>query len=247
MAPNNKVVQAASLPPTVVQAASLHASRVAHPHRMKPFFAQASSLGYRLGYRLAVFCGATLLLSTLVLACNIPVFRYALERWKPDACEVFVFCDASFDAKQHGQLSQLMTQSQERRSNLSVTLSQVGIDNQPQHVELWETIRKLPGVKLPYVVVRTSVNDKQSVNSWHGELANFKAEQLLDSPARRELSKRLLKGDAVVWVLLKSSKQERNEQVTKLLTTELKKLAKDTPFPKVWGCQARSCMQSYRC
>ena len=184
---------------------------------------------------LATFALAICLLSTVAMACNIPVFRYALERWKPDACEVFVFCDASFDPKQNTELSQLVAQSQERRSNLSLTISPVGTDKRPQNVELWETIRKLPGVKLPYVVVRTSVSDKQAVNSWHGELAKFKAEHLLESPARRELSKRLLKGDSVVWVVLKSPKQDRNEQLTKLLNAELKKLAKETPFPDGLG------------
>lgn len=178
---------------------------------------------------------AGLLLATVTWACNIPVFRYALERWKPDACEVFVFCEASFGANQHPELSQLFAHAKEKRSNLSVTISTVGVDKQPQHVALWESIRKLPAMKLPYVVVRTSVNDKQSVNSWHGPLGNFKAEQLLDSPARREISKRLLKGDSVVWVVLKSPKPERNAAITQLLGQELKKLAKDTPFPDGLG------------
>ncbi|MFM2004098.1 MAG: hypothetical protein RI963_3524, partial [Planctomycetota bacterium] len=34
---------------------------------------------------------AVLLFGSVAMACNIPVFRYALERWRPDACEVIVF------------------------------------------------------------------------------------------------------------------------------------------------------------
>lgn len=178
---------------------------------------------------LATFALAVCVLSTVAIACNIPVFRYAssvgnlmLARFSYSAMP------RSIPNKTRA-FSQLVAQSQERRSNLSLTISQVGTDKRPQSVELWETIRKLPAVKLPYVVVHTSVNDKQAVNSWHGELAKFKAEHLLESP-RRELSKRLLKGDSVVWVVLKSPKQDRNEQLVKLLSAELKKLAKDTPF-----------------
>lgn len=184
---------------------------------------------------LAVVLAATVVLGSVALACNVPVFRYALERWKPDACEVFVFCDRDFDAQQQPELARLIAQAQEKRSNLSVTISQVGVDKKPRHAELWDTIRQLPGVKRPYVVVRTSVNDKQSVNSWHGPLANFKAEHLLDSPARQEISKRLLKGDSVVWVVLKSPVAERNSQIGQLLGNELKKLAKTTPFPDGLG------------
>lgn len=184
---------------------------------------------------LATVLAASVILSGVALACNVPVFRYALERWKPDACEVFVFCDRDFDVEREPELSKLMAQSREKNSNLALTISQSGIDNKPRHVELWETIRQLPGVKRPYVVVRTSVNDKQSVNSWHGPLKDFKAEHLLDSPARREISKRLLKGDSVVWLVLKSPAAERNAQVTNLLREELKKLAKTTPFPEGLG------------
>lgn len=184
---------------------------------------------------LAVVLAATVVLGSVALACNVPVFRYALERWKPDACEVFVFCDRDFDAQQQPELARLIAQAQEKRSNLAVTISQAGVDKKSRHAELWDTIRQLPGVKRPYVVVRTSVNDKQSVNSWHGPLANFKAEHLLDSPARQEISKRLLKGDSVVWVVLKSPVAERNAQISQLLGNELKKLAKTTPFPDGLG------------
>ena len=49
----------------------------------------------------------TLLLSSVATACNIPVFRYALERWRPDICEVIVFHDGSFTDAQKSFLSGL--------------------------------------------------------------------------------------------------------------------------------------------
>ena len=185
-----------------------------------------------------VFVASTVLalvLTSVAWACNVPVFRYALERWKPDACEVIVFADAAFDASQHAELSKLAAQTETKRSNLTVTVARTDADQSPRTKELWETIRKLPGVRIPYVVVRTSVNDKQAINSWHGPLEQFKAEHLLDSPARRELAKRLLKGDSVVWVVLKSKDEARNAKIKKLLEDELKKLAKTTPFPEGLG------------
>ncbi len=173
-------------------------------------------------------------------ACNIPVFRYALERWKPDACEVFVFTDAGFKADQHAELAQLTKAAQDKRSNLSVSFSEVGVDKDPRHRELWETIRQLPGAKLPYVVVRTSVNDKQAVNGWHGPLANFQASQLLESPSRRELAKRLLKGDSVVWIVLKSNHTDRNEQIVQLSKASSSNWPRTHPFLKAWACRVQS-------
>ncbi len=63
---------------------------------------------------LATVLAASLILSGVALACNVPVFRYALERWKPDACEVFVFCDRDFDVEREPELSKLMAQSREK-------------------------------------------------------------------------------------------------------------------------------------
>lgn len=183
----------------------------------------------------ALVLAVAILCTGIVYACNVPVFRYALERWKPDACDVFVFCDATFDATQHPELEKLSALAQVKRSNVALTISRVGIDKQPQQLEMWETIRKLPGIQLPYVIVRTSVNEKQAVNSWHGPLARFKTEQLLDSPVRQELTRRVLKGDSVVWLVVKCEDEKRNESVNKLLKDELKKLAKSTPFPEGLG------------
>ncbi len=184
---------------------------------------------------LTIAIAAVALLAGVGVACNVPVFRYALERWKPDACEVIVYVDQLSQAQQNAQLAPLISEAQRQSSNLSVVFSEIGKDKNRQRTDLWESLRRLPKVKAPYVVVRTTVNDKQAVNSWHGPLADFSAEHLLDSPARRELAKRLLKGDSIVWVVLKSPQAERNTKIVQLLNGQLKKLAKETPFPEGLG------------
>src|SRR6476661_507655 len=141
--------------------------------------------------------------SSTLWACNVPVFRYALERWKPDLCEVIVFSDADLSAEQEKVLANLQSANEgaQRAANVQVVRSRVGHDNDRRNSELWLTLKKLPEVTLPYVVVRTTVSEKQAVNGWHGPLAQFQSATLLDSPARRELSKRLLAGDSVVWLV----------------------------------------------
>lgn len=170
-------------------------------------------------------------------ACNIPVFRYALERWKPDVCEVIVFHDAELTSAQEEVLTELQrsARSSERSANIAVVQSPVDHDSNPRNRDLWLTLKNSPRVTLPYVVIRTSVQDKQSVNGWHGPLKKFEAAQLLDSPARKELSKRLLAGDSVVWLLLKSHDAARNSAAKQLLTTELKQLSRSIPFPEGLG------------
>lgn len=187
----------------------------------------------------AIVC-LTLVLALLggtVWACNIPVFRYALERWKPDSCEIIVFHEAQLRPDEAKRMDELRTaaQSAHRSANISVVLSPISQASDRRNYDLWLTLKGSPDVQLPYVVVRTTVNDKQSVNGWHGTLDKFDTARMLDSPARRELSKRLLAGDSVVWLVLKSGSTARNESVKQLLTTELKKLGKTIPFPEGLG------------
>ena len=56
---------------------------------------------------LAVLAG----LALQVNACNIPVFRYSLERWKPDNCEVIVFHDGELTKAEEAWVRQLEKQS----------------------------------------------------------------------------------------------------------------------------------------
>ena len=175
--------------------------------------------------------------SSTLWACNVPVFRYALERWRPDRCEVVVFTDSDLSAEQERVLTDLQTAAKEteRTANVEVVRSQVGHDKSQPNAELWLSLKALPDVALPYVVVRTSVSEKQSVNGWHGPLAQFKSAQLLDSPVRRELSRRLLSGDSVVWLVLKSPDAKRNAAVNELLRVELDKLGQTIDFPEGLG------------
>lgn len=175
--------------------------------------------------------------ATAACACNIPVFRYALERWKPDLCEVIVFHDIDLSASQNSLLVELQNaaNSSARQANLEIIRSRVGQDPNRQNADLWLSLKAIPNVVLPYVVVRTSVSDKKYVNGWHGSFDQFRSQQLLDSPARRELSRRLLTGDSVVWLMLKSSDPSRNSAAMKLLTEELAKLSKSMQFPDGLG------------
>ncbi|MCC6509982.1 MAG: hypothetical protein IT423_12820 [Pirellulaceae bacterium] len=180
---------------------------------------------------------AICLATTAAWACNIPVFRYALERWQPDACEVIVLHDEALSDAHAKMLEELeaAARSSQRSANIVVQRSRIGQDKNVRNRELWLTLKDSPDVKLPYVVVRTSVNDKQAVHGWHGKLDQFKPAQLLDSPARRELTQRLLKGDSVVWIVLKSRNQQRNAQVKQLLDRELKQLGRTMQFPEGLG------------
>ncbi len=171
--------------------------------------------------------------ATIAFACNVPVFRYALERWKPDLCEVIVFHDGKLSDLQEQQLQQLEKEASDKggSANAEVRRSPIGQDTDRKRKELWTTFRDQPHVTLPYVVIRTSLGSGEMVNHWHGSLETASTANLFHSPARRELSRRLLAGDSVVWLMLRSKDSAKNDLTRNLLTKELDRLSKKLELP----------------
>jgi hypothetical protein len=66
-------------------------------------------------------------------------------------------------------------------------------------------------------------SEKAHAMVWAGALDEA-AVALLDSPVRRELARRLLSGDSIVWLILESGDRARDEQVSELVQRESKKL-----------------------
>ncbi|MEI7458418.1 MAG: hypothetical protein WCK15_03365 [Pirellula sp.] len=171
--------------------------------------------------------------ATMAFACNVPVFRYALERWKPDLCEVIVFHDGKLSDLQEQQLQKLEKAASDKggSANAEVRRSHVGHDTDRKRKDLWATFQDQPDVTLPYVVIRTSLGNVEVVNHWHGSLETASTANLFQSPIRRELSKRLLAGDSVVWLMLQSKDSAKNDSTRQLLTKELDRLSKKLELP----------------
>jgi hypothetical protein len=67
--------------------------------------------------------------------------------------------------------------------------------------------------------------------AWSGRFTRANVLLLIDSPARREIARRLQKGDSVVWLMLPGSDPKKNEAAAERLQAQLKKLEKSIPLP----------------
>ena len=180
----------------------------------------------------AIFSPAIAMSATIAIACNVPVFRYALERWRPDVCQVIVFHDQDLSEVQQQQIQSLekeAAKNQDGTIHTEIVLSRKESDKKRK--ELWDTLRDNPQVKLPHVIIQTSLGSGSTVNHWSGRLNDALAANLFRSPVRSELSRRLLRGDSVVWLMLKSSDVEKNRSTRGLLAVELDRLSKKIQLP----------------
>lgn len=166
-------------------------------------------------------------------ACNIPVFRYALERWKPDACEVIVFHDAPFDETQVRLLKLLESKVAGPQATSLLQVQQVNVttSKDSERLAIWKQLSGSGDLVLPCFVVRSQLARGQIVNGWHGPLDQKHVSALLDSPVRAELRKRLLKGDSVVWLMLNSRDSDRSQAVRKSLEKQFEQLQSKVQLP----------------
>lgn len=166
------------------------------------------------------------------IACNIPVFRYALERWKPDSCEVVVFYD-QLSPEQEGFVSELEAATSEKggTANASIVRSKIADTGNDENAILWKELSKTVGVKLPYAVVRSQAGQGRAIQPWQGTLDEARTVGLLDSPVRKELVRRLQNGHSIVWLVLKSNDAKRSNDAIELLKTQCEELSKTIKLP----------------
>lgn len=183
---------------------------------------------------------ATLILLTstsIVAACNIPVFRFALERWRSDACELVVFFEQPLPPADEALISELEKASTLKGglANLNVLRVNVSQTMDQELRDLWIATRQKTNLILPAAVVRSLKGNGQAINHWHGSLQELKAASLLSSPARSELLRRLQEGDSIVWLMIKSSDEKRNRVARDILNTQCKQLPKSIQLPEGIG------------
>jgi len=168
--------------------------------------------------------------TTAAPACNVPVFRYALERWAADPYEAIVFQREPLSADQQAALDTLTKAAQSGRANLTVTTVNLNGEVRPALRTLWSL---QPNPTLPWIVLRYPRHAGIEPPAWAGALGANVVKELLDSPARRDIGQNLLRGDAVVWLLLEPGKTGADREHAQLLESKLRALEKTLELPKL--------------
>ncbi|MEN8773819.1 MAG: hypothetical protein ABF382_09740 [Akkermansiaceae bacterium] len=160
-----------------------------------------------------------LLVTASSLACQVPVFRYALERWQSDSFRL-----------------QLIHQG-DAPADLSI---------EPKHLNLeFESLdmdKLTPGERFAVVGLEKLTEYPAFLlhppESWENpEPLVFPGtkstlESIIDSPLRQRIKNDLLEGQSTVWVLVEGTDKTANEATFDLLNTTLQKTAKTIKIPE---------------
>ncbi|MCC6420311.1 MAG: hypothetical protein IT429_18915 [Gemmataceae bacterium] len=163
--------------------------------------------------------------------CNVPVFRYALERWRADPYDVIVFHRGPLSPADKALTDALAKHAATEPAVANYWFDLIDLDRKlpPEIVELFES---QPVRDLPLLVVRYPETVRvRDPRLWSGKLTRASVQALLDSPARREIAQRILAGDSAVWLLLECGDRGKDDAAAKLLGDEVARLQKTLKLP----------------
>jgi len=162
-------------------------------------------------------------------ACQVPVFRYALERWSTDQYQVIVLHDQPLDAASKHALHALQTASKSKRNQRTViqvrvvNLSKKDATLDPRLQKLWQSNSDKEPQMLVYYPEANAVGRAEPV--YQAALNENNVASLLDSPLRQKLASHLAQGDSAVWIFVPCGDEKKDREAYKRLENQL---AEDT-------------------
>ena len=93
--------------------------------------------------RFARCIAAIIISSDVAAACNIPVFRFALERWKPDSCEFVVFHKGTMSEDDEKTVGELETASLAKSGDANLNVIRCNLSNNTDQElnDLWLSVK----------------------------------------------------------------------------------------------------------
>lgn len=161
-------------------------------------------------------------------ACNVPVFRYAIERWPADPYRITLASPGSLDDPARA-IADALARSQAAGANITVESIDAA---RPSSDEFKDLLAAAKPAKLPALVVQYPEHSQLNQAFWVKPLDPKHAGLMVHSPARRDLAMRLLKGDSAVWLFLDSGDRAKDDAAAALLATTLDKLQKELKLPE---------------
>ena len=165
-------------------------------------------------------------------ACSVPVFRYALERWNPDAYGVVLFHKDSLTGEQAKWLEQMDPDKMPADQFVNLMIKRVDLEAgpEPEAVNLW---KEQATETLPWMILYYPWASRIQGPVWSGSFNGDNVKRLVDSPARREIARRLLKGETAVWAFLESGDEQKDNAAAGLLERRLRHLEANLQLPEI--------------
>ncbi|MFK8113279.1 MAG: hypothetical protein AB8B91_13810 [Rubripirellula sp.] len=159
----------------------------------------------------------------IAVACNVPVFRYALERWPADKYEVIVLHHEILRDADLERIKRIRFEQQKATAaNFNLRVIDIAQTDDAFLTELWSVHSKAqqPLLAVLYPQNAREVPDRVvSVVPFDEQATN----DLADSPLRQKLAKQLLSGDSAVWIFVPCGNKDQDDAARRTLTEQVQR------------------------
>jgi hypothetical protein len=173
------------------------------------------------------------------------VFRYALERWTPDSYEIVVFHDGGLSGEQNKLIANLQEYAENPEgctTNITVTVARTDKKLDKNLRQLFNpeptatasrgaSAQKPPS--LPWMVIRYPESTNIKANIYAGPLDGAVLKAVFDSPLRRTLTEKLMRGETAVWILVECGDKQKDDRAADWLRRHLAELEKTLKLPEL--------------
>jgi hypothetical protein len=149
--------------------------------------------------------------ASICQGCSVPVFRYALDHWHADNFRLELSARDAADPE--------VTRF---ARNLGA--------NSGLNLEVRRLAAETEGTSR---LLRPAHGNAEPTQLWDGAVTGQTLSTLTDSPLRREIVARLLRGDSAVWILVEGTDRGANEATSALLEKRLRYLEQVVRLPDI--------------
>jgi hypothetical protein len=167
-------------------------------------------------------------------ACQVPVFRYALERWRPDPYQLVIVHDGNLTGEQKSNLVHLEESLVGSNGPIvNLRFETIDLAKEKDQLERWQKIHVEGNASVTVHLFYPFEGFESTVSPiWSGAFTRKNVDTIMDSPIRRELVKRILAGNSAVWLFLESGNKEEDDKLFKELEKHARVAEKEIAIPE---------------
>ena len=184
--------------------------------------------------RITTVCLIFLAAAVITKACQVPVFRYALERWQPDHYQLVIVHDGNLTSEEQANVTYLEENLVGPNGPIiNLRFEALDLAKEEKQFERWKKLHSDQNASVSIHLFFPFEAFEQDTNPiWNGDFTRNNINQILDSPARRELVKRILAGDSAVWLFLETGNQKEDDKLFNTLEKYAKLAEKEISVPE---------------
>jgi len=184
--------------------------------------------------RITTVCLILLAAAVITEACQVPVFRYALERWQPDHYQLVIVHDGNLTSEEQSNVTYLEENLVGPNGPMiNLRFEALDLAKEEKQFARWKKLHSDQNASVSiHLFFPFEAFEQDTDPIWNGNFTRNHINQILDSPARRELVKRILAGDSAVWLFLESGNKKEDEALFKTLEKYAKIAEKEISVPE---------------